>query len=130
MPVYVATLRAIFQADDEVEANVIAEVVRENAAQDLDEEEDGDEVILTQLVPFDSKAMVPEELLVRLAKSRNDLIRTRYIECWNIAKELDKVIYIIRRNLIGNEFMLADYDYGHFIKVSEEVLTNGGDPHD
>lgn len=121
---YVATLRAVYDAPDEVTAILIADKIRENGSLDL-EEEDGDVLEITQVTnnPAD---LTPEETLNTLRKARNALIRTRIRQCYELARELDKTIYLLQHRSEG-DLALAGYDYGTFIETTEIVLE-GGDP--
>lgn len=124
---YVATLRLTYKADDEVEARLIGELARERAESELDVEDDQDEAILTQVTSF-AGAIEPRELLTRLMQTRNDLIRTRYTECYDLARELDKIAYALEKRLMPDE--VTDYDFGRFIQVAQVVLLEGGNPSD
>ena len=122
---YVATLRLTFKAADDVEAQMIAELARERAESEFDTEEDGDEVLLTQVTAF-AAAIEPRELLTRLALTRNDLIRTRYKECYDLARELDRLSDALQKRLMPYE--VTDYDFGRFPQIAQVVLLEGGNP--
>lgn len=124
---YVATLRAVYDAEDEVQAIFIADQIRLNAMQDLDEEE-GDSIEVTQ-VTSDALHILPEEVLRVLRRARNQLIRTRYKQCYELAKELDQQIFVLEHR--GEpDFSMAGYDYGKFMEVSEAILMKGENPSD
>lgn len=122
---YVATLRLTFRAEDDVEAQLIAELARERAESELDTEDDADEAILTQVTSF-AAAVEPRELLTRLVLTRNDLIRTRYRECYDLARELDRLADALQKRLLPHE--VTDYDFGRFPEVAQVVLLEGGNP--
>lgn len=116
---FVATLRVHLVAPDEVEANLIIEGLRETMMENLDEE-DGDFVVVTQVIPFDAKTLqTPQEICDVLRRDRNLLIATRYKEMWDVARSLDQTIHML--NTGGNE--LQGYDYGRFLEVAAEVLA-------
>lgn len=123
MPRFVATLRAVFDADDEVTAILAAERIRENGIADLDEDE-GDELNVTQ-VTSNALDISPDEVLEQLEKARNLLIRTRIKQCFEQARELDKIIYALRHR-DEESFDMRGYDYGNFMDIAEEILTKKG----
>jgi hypothetical protein len=115
---FVATFRAHMVADDEVEANLISEGLRETMMDNLDEE-DGDFVMVTQVIPFTPENLhSPQEICDVLARDRNILIRTRYKEMWDVAKMLDQTIHALKTG--GDQ--LVGYDYGRFLEIAEAVL--------
>lgn len=122
---YVATLRAVFDAEDEVEAIFIADQIRQNGIVDLDED-DGDILDVTQVTSNDL-ALSPEETLTVLRRARNLLIRTRVKECYETAREFDKLIYILAHRT-DPAFSLAGYNYGDFLDISEAILMRGEMP--
>lgn len=124
---YVATIRLAYTADDDVEAQLIAELARERAESELDTEEDKDEAILTQVTNF-AVAVEPRELLTRLTLARNDLIRTRYRECFELARQLDILSDALQKRLMPDE--VTDYDFGRFLEVAGKVLNEGANPCD
>lgn len=125
-PLYIATLRAVFRAQDDVEAIMIADQIKVNGEQDL-EKEDGDSLDVTQ-VTQNMAELAPEETLMLLRRARNALIRTRatsFVEC---AREVDKCVHMLKnRSEKAEGIGLAKYDYTQFMEVMEEVL-NGGNP--
>lgn len=127
MTEYVATIRLTFQAADDVEAQLISELARERAESELDTEEDKDEAILTQVTSF-SVAIEPRELLTRLTLTRNDLIRTRYRECFELARQLDILLDALQKRLLPED--VTDYDYGRFPEVARRILQEGENPCD
>lgn len=122
---YVATIRLTYTATDDVEAQMIAELARERAESELDTEEDQDEAILTQVTCF-ALQVEPSELLVRLAQTRNDLIRTRYRECFELARELDRLADALKKRLLPHE--VTNYDFGRFMEVAEAILQKKENP--
>ena len=125
MTQFICTLRISFEADDEVSAQIIAEQVRSNAATDLEEDDCCD---LTQIIPFAARdAIIPQELLHRLARTRNDLIRTRLNSNFQLALELDKAIHTMYKRMNPDEAMV-DYDFGRGISLADAILNHGADP--
>lgn len=127
MTEYVATIRLTFKAVDDVEAQMISELARERAESELDTEEDKDEAILTQVTSF-AVAIEPRELLTRLTLTRNDLIRTRYRECFELARQLDQLLDALQKRLLPED--VTDYDYGRFPEVARRILQEGENPCD
>lgn len=122
---HIATLRLILYVKDEVEAVLTADRLKETC-EDLLDAEEGDEVVVTQVTSM-STAVEPSETLVILRRARNALIRTRIRQCFDMAREFDKMIYILDHRADG-EHALAGYDYSHLLEVADEILTNGRDP--
>ena len=120
---FLMAFRAVVLCEDEVEAQMVAEVIRSEGEKHL-EEEDGDELFIAQVTKF-TAAVEPIELVDRLTRARNDLVKTRMKECWDVAKELDVVIWGLRR---GMDPMLSTYNHGNFIDVATSILTKGEYP--
>jgi hypothetical protein len=122
--IYVATLRAVFGADSEVDAIMIADQIKVNGEKDLENSDSLDVTQVTQNLAL----LAPEEVLSQLRKARNILVRTRVPSGYDLARELDKFIYMLGRRSEGDTgFELAGYDYGHFMEVAKDVL-DGGNP--
>jgi len=122
---YVATLRALFQAQDDATAVFIADKIRENGAVDLEEDE-GDSLDVSQ-VTSSGLDLTPDETIVVLKKARNLLIKTRIKQCYNLAKDLDKVIHslLVKEN---PEIVYGTYSHGDFMDLCEKILMLGEDP--
>lgn len=117
MPKFIATFRAMYEAEDDVAAILAADIIRENGAAELDE---GGELIVTQ-VTSSLIEVAPEESIIHFERSRDLLIKTRIRQCFDMAREFDKMIYVLRhRN--EQDFNLANYDYGAFMDRVEELL--------
>ena len=123
---YVATLRAVFDAESDVDAVFIADLICENGKKDL-EEDSGDSLDVTQVTNFGID-LIPEETLTRLKQARNLLIKTRLRYCWDVAKELDKAIWSLERR--DDEQLMAGYDYGRFLEFARAILNDGANPLD
>lgn len=117
MPKFIATFRAIYDAEDDVSAQLAAEIIRENGAAELD---DGGELLVTQ-VTSSIIEVAPEESIIHFERSRDLLIKTRIKQCFDMAREFDKMIYILRHRS-EQDFNLANYDYGAFIDRVEQIL--------
>jgi hypothetical protein len=122
---HIATLRCIINTADEVEAVLAADKLKA-VCEDYLDEEDGDEVVVTQVTSM-TTAVEPSETLVILRRARNALIRTRIRDCFDMAREFDKMIYALDHRSDG-EHALAGYDYGHLLEVADQILTYGKDP--
>lgn len=119
MAKYVATLRAMFDADDDVEAINIADIISENGAIDL-VEEDGDTLEVTQVTSL-AVDLIPQEVLIQLRQSRNLLIRTRIRQCYDTARDLDQIIWALAHRDEQN-FDMSSYDYGKLVEITSQVL--------
>lgn len=124
MPRYVSTFRAVYDAEDEVQAIYIADQIRLNGSQDLDED-DGDDLVVTQTTS-NALDLDPEEVLVKLRQCRNLLIKTRVRPAFEQARELDKLIYMLGHK--SDEFPLAGYKYGDFMDICEAILVTEDTP--
>jgi len=122
---YIATLRLVIYTADEVEATIAADRIKV-IVDDYLEPEDGDEVVVTQVSSM-TTAVEPTETLVILRRARNALIRTRIKQCFDMAREFDKMIYQLEHRADG-EHALANYDYGNLLEVADQILTYGRDP--
>lgn len=121
---YVATLRALYDAKDDVEAMFIADQIRVNGSIDFDD--DNDVLDVTQ-VTSNQLDLSPDETIVQLKRARNLLIKTRIKECYNLAKELDIQIFALQHRE-SPEFSMSMYDYGDFMELSEAILQRGEMP--
>lgn len=125
-PLYVATLRAVFGATDDVEAIMIADQIKVNGEKDL---EDSDSLDVTQ-VTQNLSVLSPEETLHELRKARNACIRTRTKEGYDLGREIDKFIFVLKhRNEEHDGFKLSGYDYGEYLDIAQEVLAGGNPIH-
>jgi hypothetical protein len=112
---YYTSIIATFSADDEVAARMIGETIRENAQKDLD---DGDEVWVEEVLPVGAP-QTEHALIHRIERTRNDLIRLRKTDTYDIARELDKIAWALRVKSADSH---ATYDYGTFLDVVKRVL--------
>lgn len=122
---HIATLRVILNTQDEVEAILAADKLKMVCEDYLDAEE-GDQVVVTQVTSM-TTAVEPAETLVILRRARNALIRTRIKDCFDMAREFDKMIYQLDHRVDG-EHALAGYDYSELLDVMDQILTHGKDP--
>lgn len=123
---YVATLRAVFDAEDDVSAQLIAETIAHHGRTDLEEDE-GDSLDVTQVTNFGIN-LTPEETITRLKQARNLLIKTKLRYCWDQAKELDKVIWALEHR--DDDMFLAGYDWGRFLQMAKAIIDEGANPLD
>jgi hypothetical protein len=123
---FIISLRGIVYCKDEVSAILAADVIKTEGEKHLSEE-DGDELYVAQVTQHQA-AVEPMELVDRLIRSRNDLIKTRIKQCWDVARELDAVIYGLKKRAQPHE--IGEYDYGHFISVAHKILQDGEYPHE
>lgn len=121
---YLMSFRAVVTCEDDVEAAMVADVIKTEGEKHLDAE-DGDDLYVAQVIPFGAYAE-PAELVDRLLRTRNDLIKTRYIECWNLAKQLDMQIFAMQKQL--DPQIVETYNHGRFIEVATAILERGEYP--
>lgn len=125
MPRHVATFRAVFDAENDVHAAVIADQIRVNGSEDLDPEE-GDTFECTQITS-NQLELTPDEVLTQLGRCRNLLIKTRIKECFNLARDLDMQMYALKFR-DSSDFTMSGYSYGDFMDLVEAIITRGEEP--
>ena len=116
---FIATLRSVFDAEDELSAALVANELQEAVAALLDED---DTVDVTQVIPYDLPSRVePTEIVELLRRCRDVLIMTRVVQLFELAKEIDKAAWILEhRN--EQSFDLSGYDYGAVFDRADELL--------
>lgn len=124
MPRYVATLRAVYDAEDETAAVFIADKIRENGYADLDED-DNDVLDVTQITS-NALNLTPQEVITELKRARNLLLKTRVKSCYHLAKELDIEIHKLESG--EPEFAMASYQHGDFMELAESIIMKGETP--
>jgi hypothetical protein len=128
MTQYIATLRAVFDAESDVEAYLIAEQVRENGERDLEIEED-DSLDITQ-VTSNPLEVSPEETLVVLRRARNQLIRTKVRWAVDMARELDRAIWILKHRAEAEVDYAPPYPVSSFIDLVRAIIQKKENPLD
>lgn len=123
---YIGTMRVVVNCPDEVGAKMAMGELQK-ACEELLDEEDGDEVVVTQVTSITTD-VEPEELLVILRKARNALIRTRITSCHDHAMQLDQEIHYLKHR--GEPGFSPPYDYGRSMDLTERILTKGEEPRD
>ena len=124
--IYVALLRAVFKAGDDVEAIMVADQIKVNGERDLEEDDTLDVTQVTQ----NTAQLTPESTVILLRRARNALIRTRARDMVDCARELDKAIHIIKAHHEGEpDYALAGYDYANFVDIVREVLGGANPVH-
>jgi len=126
MTEYIATLRAVFEANDDAEAVLIAETIRERGAENLDET-DGDSLDVTQ-VTDNPLEITPQEVIVVLRRARNQLIRTRVKWAVELAQEVDKAAWVLQHRAEGNPEYSPAYPYHHFTELLESIIRRKENP--
>lgn len=122
---YLVTIRCTLDAEDDLEAKLEANEVIEQASDVLDED---DTIDVTQIIPLSlQRSVEPSEMVAHLRRSRDMLIKTRIIQCFELAKELDKVAWILEHRS-EETFDLAGYDYGAIYDLADTIL--GRQPHE
>lgn len=116
---YLATLRVTFDADGDLDAQLIANECAEHVGDTL---EDEDTVDVTQVIPWGLEGIVsPEELVAQMRRVIVLLVKTRIIQCYDMAGELHKMAWILE-NRNESTFDLSNYDYGAFQQLVNETL--------
>lgn len=123
---YIGTMRVVIFVEDELDATLTMDRLRQECADLLDEEE-GDTVAVTQVLPF-TYDVVPEEVLNILKRARNALIKTRKKECYDLAYALDQEIFQLA--LAQDPTMPAAYDYGRMMSFVEAIFKRKEEPND
>jgi hypothetical protein len=125
MPKYVATLRAVYDADDDVTAIFMADQIRVNGEQDLDDD-DGNSLEVTQVTSMEVD-LEPDEIITQLRHTRNILIKTRIKECFAEARQLDMLVHMLQHRH-EPAIAMAGYDYSTFMDVAEAILIRNEVP--
>ncbi len=116
---YYTTLIATFEALSDVEARMISETIRENAEKDLEE---GDEVWVDDVLET-TPPSTPHALIHRLKLVRNDLIRLKTTDCYDLARELDKLAWVLNKRMNPHTVDFTGYNYGDFLDTVKAVLN-------
>lgn len=117
---FIATLRTTFGAEDELEATLMANELQEAVANLLD---DGETVDVTQVIPYNlPKRLEPAEIVEQLRRSRDVLIMTRIVQCFELAKEIDKIAWILEHRA-EESFDLSGYDYTAVFDRADQLLN-------
>lgn len=124
MEKYVATIRGVYEANDDVEAIFIADRIVENGSIDL---EDDDTLEVTQVTNTGIN-LTPQEVTDVLVRARNILIKTRVRDCFHLAQELDKIIYLLSFQREDWEYAAAGYSHGNFMDAAEAILKYNQSP--
>ena len=116
---FIATLRSGYGAKDELEAALIANEFQEAIAGLLDED---DTVDVTQVIPFSLPGRVePAEIVELLRRCRDVLIMTRIMQCFELAKDLDRTAWVLEHRQ-EESFDVSGYDYGKVFDRADELL--------
>lgn len=116
---YIGTIRCVIEAQDELEARLEMNEVVEAAADILDED---DTIDVTQIIPAELQNVIePAEMVEQLRRSRDLLIKTRIIQCYELARELDKTAWILEHRT-EESFDLSGYDWGAFMELTNKLL--------
>lgn len=116
---FLATMRASFHAEDEVEARLIANEIEEAVSTVLDED---DTLDVTQVIPVDLQGQIePTEMVNQLRLVVDMLITTRIVQCYEAAKELHKIAWVLEHRR-EDSFDLTAYDYTEFFERADFLL--------
>lgn len=120
---FIATLRVQFLANDEVEAQIVADQMASDLNSDLIAD-DGERAILTQVASTEV-GVTYEEMLVNFRATRNALIRTRYKPAFDLARELQQIIQALEN---GDLKLIQPFDYGKFQDIAEAIILHLENP--
>jgi len=116
---FIGTIRCVIEAQDELEARLEMNEVVEAAAEVLDE---GETIDVTQIIPIElQRAIEPAEMVEQLRRSRDLLIKTRIVQCFELARELDKTAWVLEHRA-EESFDLSGYDWGEFMDLTNRLL--------
>ena len=116
---YLATIRCTLDAEDELEARMEVNELSEAAVELLDEDETID---ATQIIPYGlQRAVEPTEMVEQMRRVRDMLIKTRIVQCFELAQHIDKVAWILEHRA-EESFDLSGYDYGAIYDRAKELL--------
>lgn len=119
---FLATIRAVFEAEDEVEAALIANEIQEATSALFEEDVTDGTVDVTQVIPYGLVGKVePAELVAQLRRCCDMLIMTRIVQCFEQAKELDKLAWILEHRE-EETFDITGYDYGAIFERADKLL--------
>lgn len=118
---FLATLRVTFDADGDLDARLIANECAEAISDHVLEDEDT--VDVTQIIPWGTQGLVsPEELVAQMQRTRNLLIKTRIVQCYDMARELDKMAWVLEHRQ-ESSFDISGYDYSAFQDLTNQLLN-------
>jgi hypothetical protein len=109
----------VIEAQDELEARLEMNELVEAAAELL---EDGETIDVTQIMPVEAQGVIePAEMVEQLRRSRDMLIKTRIVQCFELAREIDKTAWILEHRS-EESFDLSGYDWGAFMDLTNKLL--------
>ena len=117
---FIATLRSMFDAEDALEARLIANELQEVLAEKLDE---GDTVDVTQVIPIETANdhVEPSEVVEQLYRTRDLLIKTRIVQCYDLATWVDQTAWILEHRQ-EDTFDITGYDHGRVMDRANILL--------
>jgi len=110
----------MFDAEDALEARLIANELQEAVAEQLDED---DTVDVTQVIPIEtaSEHVEPSELVEQLYRCRDLLIKTRIVQCYDLAGWVDRTGWILEHRQ-EDTFDVTGYDHGRVMDRANILL--------
>jgi len=116
---FIGTIRCVIEAEDELEARLEMNEIVEVAAELLEE---GETIDVTQIMPAEVQGVIePAEMVEQLRRSRDMLIKTRIVQCFDLAREIDKTAWILEHRS-EESFDLSGYDWGAFMELTNKLL--------
>lgn len=112
----------MFAADSDTVALMIAEQIRQNGEREL-EVDSGDSIDVHEVVPY-GIGMTPAEVVNVVRAARNALILTKIKQCYELAKELDRIAWILEHRE-ERPFDVSSYDPARFMLAAETLLAGG-----
>jgi hypothetical protein len=121
---FIAVLHVYMKEDSEVQAVLAADDIKQHLEKEILDKEELDEAVdVVQVIPaFDDPT--PSASVMQLRRARNILIRTKIIDCFNIARELHRVAWELEKRTDPD---MSNFDHGSFLPVAQAVLE-GGNP--
>src|SRR2546427_1877584 len=97
----------------------MANEFQEAVAKLLDED---DTVDVTQVIPLELPGRIePAEIVELMRRCRDVLIMTRIVQCFDLARELDKTAWVLEHRQ-EESFDISGYDYAGVFDRADELL--------
>lgn len=120
---FVAMLRIVFSAREEMHAKRTAEWFARQLEETL---EPSDDIKVTQVLAYGDSPS-PDEEINMLKRARNILVKLNYKDTMYLAEEIDKRICLLEARMIDEDAHAPNYDYSRIEKVMK-LQQAGEDP--
>lgn len=116
---YLASYRVVFNAEDGLQAKIIADHLQDLVADELDEDDEA--IDLTQLIPL-GEPRTNLEAANTLRAARNVLLRTKKQDAYDMARMLDQMAHVIaERSEEMSGMVHPTYDFGKFTDIAAKI---------